>query len=788
MKALLIAEKPDLMRDIKRVYQRMSHPDEITFMSLIGHVVELKSPEEYREDWGRPWRLEVLPMIPEQFEYVVKPNARDVFQRLKKELHSGKYDYVINACDAGREGELIFHAFYQVAGGKLPVKRLWASDTTEETLKEALLNLIDDNEPALTRLKASSRYRAYFDWLLGMNLSRAISLKTKKLIPIGRVMTPTLGIVVKRELEIQNFQPKDYWQLEADFGDYKGIWFDEKTGENKFWEKEKAKEYMDRLSKHKQGTVVSVGKERKKQHAPTLHSLLELQKETNKVYGYSAQKTLDIAQSLYEKRKLITYPRTESRYLPKNLAGKLPDHLKALEEIEEIRPYVQAILANKKRMDEIMNSKKYVDDKKVTDHHAIIPTTTKPVLSALTEEERNVYMLIVKRLLSIFMDPYVTDKTTVITKVDNESFKTVGNTVVDLGYMELYKKQEEAKEEETTIPSVTEGQQVPLVKLRWITKQTTPPSRYDDSSLLQAMANAGSFVEDEELRNVLREKAGLGTSATRAGIIEKLLDYKMIGRKGKSFYATQFGIEIIRILEGREIVSPELTAKWEMKLSQIEEGVYSHEDFYQEMIQYTKEVTKDFMENIHQTISSSTEESVVGNCPKCKSPVIEGKSYYLCKQYKQTCDFLIPKEFGGAKISKTEAKKLLSGKETKELSFTWKNGAKSKGKLILDQEGKLSFSPKNSSQEKKSVGTCPKCSSSVIEGKEYYLCENYKKTCDFILKKEIHGAKLKASDIKRLLKGEETREMEFTWKNGNKGKAKLIYKDGKLEFVFGGRK
>ncbi|WCF11750.1 DNA topoisomerase 3 (plasmid) [Paenibacillus thiaminolyticus] len=795
MKALLIAEKPSLMKDIREVYKNMSHPDDISFTALVGHVVELQSPDEYKKEWGKPWKLDVLPMIPDSFQYKKSKNSAEIYDNVRKELMSGKYDYVINACDAGREGELIFYAFYKTIGSKLPVKRLWASDTTEETMKEALLNMIDDKEPSLVRLRASSTYRAYFDWLMGMNLSRAITLKTNQLIPVGRVMTPTLAIVVNRELEIQNFKPKDFWEIEANFGSYKGIWFDEDTGERRIFDKPKAESIVDGLGK--EGIVYSIDKQRKHNYAPTLHSLLELQKEAGKAFGYTADKVLSIAQVLYEKKKLLSYPRTESRYLPKNLAGKLPNHLRALEGIEEVQDVVKEILGNAKRMNEIMSSKKYVDDKKVTDHHAIIPTTVRADLSTLSTEEKNIYMLVVKRLLSIFMDPYVVDKTLLISKVDDEMFKSTGSTVINPGYMKLYQKAGKVKseeEEDAILPPLKKGDKLEVQAVRLISKQTTPPSRYDDPGLLQAMANAGGFVDDEDLKNILKETAGLGTSATRAGTIEKLISRKMIGRKGKSLVATQFGIDIIKTLNGKDIISPELTAKWEIKLRQIEEGNCQPKEFYNEMLDYINEVTEDYSKNLTATVSNNkTDKESLGKCPKCSSEVYEGKSYYLCKKYKNPCDFIIGKEIGGAKLSKTEVKKLLAGKETKEMEVTYRSGSKRKTRLKLNADGKVVSTDQGSSKgfsgggkERKEIGKCPKCSDKIVETKDYYLCKGYKQSCDFIQRKFFCGANITEEDMKNILSGNQTRLIEFTWNNGRRGNARMEWTDNKINLVFEG--
>lgn len=686
LKALLIAEKPSLMRDIKAVYDKMSYPDEITFIALRGHILELQEPQEYNNDWGTPWRENVLPMIPSKFEFKVK--VKDVYDLARKELESGKYDYVINACDAGREGELIFDSVYRHVGVKTPVKRFWASDTTQATIEKALNNLIDGDDKSLVALRASARLRAYFDWLLGMNMSRAVSLKTKKTIPVGRVMTPTLNIIVERELEIMNFKEEAFHELEGDFGNYKGIWFNDKTNETRINTKAEVEKIKARLSKD--GVIKSIEDKREINYAPTLHSLLELQKEANTAFGYTAEKTLQIAQSLYEKRKLISYPRTESRYLPKNLVTEIPKRLRPLLNISELAPYVSDILKNQSTLlKSIEKNKRYINDSGVTDHHAIIPTDTNPNLTALDKDELNIYTLIAKRFISIFLNPYIVNRTTLITKVQDEHFKTSGKTLVDVGYRILYK----TNEVDVILPKLKEGDKVNLKTLNILNKKTTPPPRYNDSSLLQTMQNPGKFISDEELKMILKETAGLGTSATRADIIEKLVGRAMIARKGKSIYATDFGIKVIEVLKGKDIISPELTASWEKRLADVESLKYDAKTFFNEMIGYTKNETNNVLKNVNANLSESTKEKV-GTCPKCGSDVIIGKSYYLCSNYKKetgpSCDFIIGKTISGANITKTDVKGLLSGKETKEKEFTWKSGKKGKAKLKLEA-GEVKF-------------------------------------------------------------------------------------------------
>ncbi|BBW98929.1 type IA DNA topoisomerase [Geobacillus subterraneus] len=688
MKGLLIAEKPSLMRDIERAYRTMEYPDELDFAAFVGHVMELKKPGDYREEW-KEWKEEHLPIIPSMFEYQPKEQTKDVYQRIVDLIHRNRYDYLINACDAGREGELIFHAFYSFIQCRLPVKRLWISDTTTETIQKGLLSLLDHDDPSLTRLRQAAEGRAMFDWLIGMNASQACSLRAKKTIPIGRVMTPTLAIVVQREKEIQAFTPSPYWVLEALFAKgesvYSGVWV--KEGESKITRRDQAEALRQRLEPMKQGQVVDVQKEQKTQYAPSLHSLLELQKEANKVFGYSAQETLTIAQSLYEKHKIITYPRTESKCLSTALAKTIVKHIQALKEVSEVSNFVDVILTSG-NIERVMRNKKYVNDHQVTDHHAIIPTTKTPELQVLSSKEKNVYLLIVKRFLSIFLPPFVFEKTVVFTEIGGERFRSEGKTVIDQGYMALYPPKKESRDEEQVVlPPLEKGDLVQVKRLELKQKETTPPPRYDDSSLLQAMANAGRFVEEDEWKTILKETAGLGTSATRAGIIEKLVERGFIEKKGKVYQATPFGIEVVDMLQGLDVVSPVLTAQWEKKLHEIENGQRTFASFQEEMVAYTKELTNRLF---HMVRPVSKISKGIGICPKCKHVVIETKKSYVCTEYNKTCDFVVAKQILGATVSPQEMKRLLEGKPTKTKTFTWKNGKQGRAKLLL-KEGALSF-------------------------------------------------------------------------------------------------
>ena len=791
MKAILIAEKPSLARSIEDAYKKMNFPDEIHFLALRGHILTLLSPEEYDSSWGRPWRKDVLPMIPEKFKYKVvvqKDNdCRELYKKVKDELTSNKYDYVINACDAGREGELIFYEIYKTTGCKLPIKRFWSNSTTEDACKKALNNLIDDKDPSLKCLKASSQYRAYFDWLVGMNFSRAFTLQANSgtTHALGRVMTPTLAMIVNRELEIQNFVPQNYWEIKASFNtnpEYEGTYIDDEK-ESKIFDKSKADSIISSLSGF-DGIVESVDKVEEKKNAPTLHSLLELQREANRVHGYSPDETLKIAQELYENKKILSYPRTESRYLPTDIIKEIPKHLKAIEGVKEVGKFVSQLLANPQKINNVLSTKKYVDDQKLTDHHAIIPTEVEPLISSLSEKELNIYLLVVKRFVAIFLDPERVAKTTVITKINDKIFETVGKTTIDKGFTILYN--DNIKED--SLPNLKKGDKHNVKNIIADAKKTSPPSRYNGDSLLSAMQNPGKFVDDESLKNVLKESAGLGTSSTRANIISKLIDRKLVEMDKKFYIPTKEGIELILALESQDITSPELTAKWEMKLRKIEDQKYDVKKFYTEMLEYIKVTTSNFLNSIINMSSSGNprfEQKVIGKCPVCNEDVVEGKNYYFCSKYKQSCTLIIGKSVGGVKLSSKDIKNLLDGKESKEYEFTWKSGKKSFDTLkIID--GKIC--PVKASSRKKvfnTIGICPICGKDVVNAIDFYLCKGYSdNTCTFNIKKVIKDGKIEESDAKEILLGNKTSWISFRWKSNKTGEARLYWDKTKNELCW----
>lgn len=681
MRALCIAEKPSLKRDIERVYKSMKLPFEIDFASFVGHVVELKEPHEYNATWKK-WDLALLPMIPERFEFRVKKTSYKVYKELENKVKTGHYDFLINACDAGMEGEHIFYSFYRKINCKLPVKRFWTSQTTDAAIKQALQQLIDENDVLIRNLRNAAMYRAVFDWLIGLNLTRVATVKGGRTIKIGRVMTPTLAIVVKRELEIQQFVAQPYFQIEVDFGDFKAHWTDATRKNNRLDKREQAEMIAEKIGPT--AAVQDVATERKTIYAPTLHSLLELQKEANKFYGYTSAETLKIAQSLYEK-KLITYPRTESKHLPTNFARNIHAHIQALQGIEGYAGIVPALLTNPQHITKVTANKRYVDDKKLTDHHAITVTDVAPKWASLSADERKIYHLIAKRLLAIFMPPYVLDKSAVFLQSNGELLKASGNVVVDKGFTILYESFK--KKDEIPLPFLQKGQMIPIINKSILSKMTEPPARYTDSTLLDAMFHAGRFVDDKNLQAILKDAEGIGTSATRAEIIEKLIAIGMIAREKKSFYATPFGLDVIHSLSGHDVVSPVLTAIWSKKLKDIVDGTLTSQQFYHEMLHFIHETTGKM--KVLEMAVPEKQIVAVGACKKCGANVQEGFKGYSCSN--KACDFFIAKTIMKAKISSTDAKKLLSGKETRDILFTWKSGKRSKAKLKLEADGKIVF-------------------------------------------------------------------------------------------------
>ena len=562
-KTLVIAEKPSVARDIAKTLgvsgknEGYLTGENYVVSWAIGHLVTLAEPEAYDVKYKK-WNFETLPILPDSMKLEAIKKTRSQLKVLHKLMHSREIDEIICATDSGREGELIFRYIYEITQCRKPFRRLWISSMTETAIREGFAHLQDGSHYDL--LYHSARCRAEADWLVGMNASRAYTIRYGALLSIGRVQTPTLALIVEKQKEIDAFVPQDYFEVQADFEQYTGFWIDEKEN-TRLDLREKAEQIAARV-KGQRGIVSQIVKEEKRQLPPLLYDLTELQRECNRKFGFSAKKTLDIAQSLYEKRKMITYPRTDSRYLSDDMVGKIKQTLGRLKDVQEFSPYAAEVLAKEK----LPLSKRIIDNSKVTDHHAIIPTDTRLRTDHLTPEENKVFSLVAARFLAVFYPAYVYEATKVYTKVGLDTFLSKGKTVLQEGWQAVEKallpetrKNKTEKEEEQQLPPLTEQQPVVAKRTKVLDKKTKAPPPYTESTLLSAMENAGRFVEDEELKEQMKD-SGLGTPATRAAIIERLLSVGYIMRKGKTLVPTEKGQKLIAVVP-EELRSPQTTGK-----------------------------------------------------------------------------------------------------------------------------------------------------------------------------------------------------------------------------------
>ncbi len=672
MKRLIIAEKPSVARDIAAVLGAGMRKDgyiegaQDIITWAVGHLVSLAMPEEYDIKYKK-WDIETLPVIPNSFKLKVVEITRKQFSIIKNLMNRKDVKEVVCATDAGREGELIFRYIYKLSGSTKPIKRLWISSLTGESISKGFNNLKPGSQ--YINLYYSARCRAEADWLVGINATRAFTVKNSELFSIGRVQTPTLAILVNREKEIQNFKSKNYWEVKANFGDYTGTWIDEDKN-TQIAALDKANSIKAKVI-NKTGIVTELKKEQKKEKAPLLYDLSSLQQDSNKLYGFSAQKTLDIAQKLYES-KLITYPRTDSRYLPNDI-----DITAILKKLHGYKTYINNILNIG-----LSISKRIVNDEKITDHHAIIPTG---VNKAVSENESKIYDLIVRRLVSVFMPDYVYENTELITDVECERFISKGKTVKVLGWKEL----DVSKEKEKPLPSLIKGQENTVTKAEVLSKKTQPPKRYTEGNLLRVMENVSRLIDDEKLKESIKDK-GLGTAATRASIIERLIKVKYITKKGKALVPSQKGIVLIDNVSA-EIKNPEITAIWEKKLKDIEVGVKKPDEFMKEISNYTKELVNQ-LKSIKNLNLSKNKNNNIGKCPVCGAAVTKNKKGYGCSAWKETgCKFFLG-SIAGKKLSEKQVKDLLEKGITKEIKgFTSKKKTKFSAKLKIDDQKKVVF-------------------------------------------------------------------------------------------------
>ncbi|MCX7921111.1 MAG: DNA topoisomerase III [Clostridia bacterium] len=620
-KTLIIAEKPSVARDIAKVMNCSQKgngcligPKYIVTWAL-GHLVTLADPEAYGDKY-KTWNLETLPMLPDKMQLVVIKETSKQFNAVRDLMKRDDVDELVIATDSGREGELVARWIIVKAGFKKPIKRLWISSQTDRAIKEGFANLKPGRE--YENLYMAAQCRAEADWLIGLNVTRALTCKYNAQLSAGRVQTPTLAMIVQRENEIKKFVPKDYWTISAKVNGFTIQWQEKGSGQTRIFNKPKADEVVSRVN-GQTGEIIEVKKEGKKELPPLAYDLTELQREANRRYGYSAKKTLSIMQRLYETHKLVTYPRTDSRYITEDMVPTLPERLKSI----SIGPYAEAarnVLRNK-----INVSKRFVDNTKVTDHHAIIPTEQYVNLGELNSEERNVYDLIVKRFIAVLNPPFEYEQTTVKVDVKGEVFYAKGKIVKAKGWKSVYEGQSDADEEEDdedrdqSLPDIKKGQALKLLSVKAVNGKTKPPARYNEATLLSAMEHPGKFIENEAMREAMENTSGLGTPATRADIIEKLFDSFYMERRGKEIFPTSKGIQLIDLVPS-DLKSPELTAKWEQQLSLVSKGKTNAGKFIGEMKSYASKLVSNV---IASTEVFKHDNLTREKCPECGKYLLE---------------------------------------------------------------------------------------------------------------------------------------------------------------------
>jgi DNA topoisomerase-3 len=728
-KTLLIAEKPSVGQDLARVLKgpfkkqegSLEGPEHVITWA-VGHLVQLAEPEAYDAKY-KSWKMADLPIVPERFKLEVRDErSRKQMAVVTKQLGRDDIDEVVNACDAGREGELIFAYLYEKAKGNKPVKRLWLNSMTNAAMKSALASLRPAQE--FERLEQAARSRSEADWIVGMNATRAATIRLRSsfdgAVSLGRVQTPTLAIVARREEEIKAFKPEPYWLVDATFvGGEGGVQNTEAEGERTYLGHfaapagspgntkgprigtEQEALAIVAACEGRPGTITKLEKKEQREKAPMLYDLTTLQREANNRYGFSAKRTLAAAQRLYEEHKALTYPRTNSRYLTTDmveeikpiaeLVGAHPDYRKGAE-------YVTGL--------DVLPLARVVNDEKVTDHHAIIPTRSEHNLEKMGSDDRRVYDMAVRRFLAVFHPEAVFENTRVETTVApaggeeagaGHVFRTRGKLLIVPGWRGVYDeisadakaaeaeaRGDEDEETDQQLPRLVQDEQVQTRKIESLRKETKPPRRYSDASLLGAMETAGKLVDDDELREAMKD-SGIGTPATRAAIIERLITVGYLERDGRALVATEKGLNVIRLLNEHALTSPWLTGSWEQRLGKIERGEDSRKQFMGDIAGFAQETVKALDETLKDV---RIPRAKLGPCPICGHEIVENRKGYSCwARDDPGCGFVIWKSKAGKTLPLAVAKELIKTGYTAQAvtGFRGRSGRSFRAHLALQQ-------------------------------------------------------------------------------------------------------
>ena len=733
-----IAEKPSVAREIASIlgantkkegyYEGNGYAVTYTF----GHLCTLLEPKDYKPHW-KSWDLNNLPMLPERFSTKVTNDSgiKKQFTIIKTLFQ--KATVVINCGDAGTEGELIQRWVINQCGYQGKVKRLWISSLTQEAINEGFKNLKPSEH--YDNLYYAGYSRAIGDWLLGLNATRLYTVKYggyKQVLSVGRVQTPTQAMLVNRYKEINNFKPQPYWELQTS---YRNTLFNYEDG--RFLKKEEGQVLADKVKKS-DFKIISVTKKKGKEYAPKLFDLTGLQVYCNNKFGFSADETLKIVQKLYE-MKVVTYPRVDTTFLPNDIYPKISGILSKLTNYSKL---TKALLGSK-----IKKSKRVFDDKKVTDHHAIIPTG---IQVNLHYNQQLVYDIITRRFIGAFYPDSEISNTAILAQAAEVPFKTTGKEILTKGWRIVFEKKENSTKKElnqqSILPTFIEGEQG-AHQPSFVEKETKPPRNFSEASLLRAMETAGKQVDDDEMRELMKEN-GIGRPSTRASIIETLFRRKYIERKKKLVLPTQTGIDLINIIDNELLKSAELTGRWEKRLKEIERGKFNAGTFINNMKKMVDELVYEVRSNKNYIKISHTEvnkkplqkkavpKKLVTNriCPKCNTgQLLKGSKAFGCSNYNNSCDFLMPFQFLGKKISENQLLRLLDKKTTSNLKGFKTETGKVEGTICFDAEFKFKFVPKTITTQSSDTIFCPKCKKgTIIRGKNAYGCSHYKKGCSYV--------------------------------------------------------
>ena len=785
MATLVIAEKPSVASDIAKALGNfkkdgnfwISADEEMVIGSAVGHLLEIQVPEEYDVVRGK-WTFKALPVIPPYFELKPIKKTQEKLKDLAKMIRSAKITELVNACDAGREGELIFKYIVQACKSKKPIKRLWLQSMTKDAIRTGFKALKENQE--MLNLEDAARCRSEADWLVGINATRAMTAFNSKeggffLTTVGRVQTPTLALVVRRENEIRAFVPKPYWTIRAAFGvdagQYEGVWIDSNFKKDKnnadlkqdrLWDKNAAERIVAECA-GKTGIAEETSK-RTRQTPPSLFDLTSLQREANSRFGFSAKTTLSIAQSLYEKHKVLTYPRTDARALPEDYIPTVNETLRQLSALNSYELFSQKVLAK----DWVVPDKRVFNNVMISDHFAIIPTGQLP--KALSEAEQKIYDLVVRRFISQFFPAAEYDVTTRITTVEGHQFKTEGKVLIVPGWLEVMGKSLRSNKDEIT-PLKQQGEKAHVNGIELEAQKTRPPARYTEATLLTAMETAGRQLDDEELRDIMADK-GLGTPATRAATIEGLIEQKYMRREERELIPTPKAFQLFVLLRGLKVnvlTDPRMTAEWEHSLKMIEEGKESRTHFMEEISKLTENIVESAKRYEGNSVPIENPIHIKAACPQCGGKVVETYRRYACTN--PTCQFSIPKQASGRVLDPEEVETLITDKHIGPLTgFISRRGFPFDAELRLVQEDglwqfKFDFGEDEAAVDLTeddvakfaTVGVCPMCGSEVKDTPTGYCCEkglidSAKKKCSFRMGKTILSRDMTPEEVEKLLR------------------------------------